>query len=194
MVFWGAFGRVSSALVSAMVIGASCLSGLAATLLAFNHIHALTLVFAAMLVGVVSDYAVHTLATGVGSGWMPTRRRIAELVRPLSVSMGTTVAGFTGLYFLGVDMFRQLAVFAGAGVATAWVLVLFVLAPLDRPPANAEQATDRFLRLSGWLESHALRPVAALAVGGVILVLTLFGALSARPLDDVRQVVTLIRH
>ncbi|ACT58988.1 MMPL family transporter [Hirschia baltica] len=182
------FGRMSNVFIVASLIILSCASGLAATLLVFSQIHMLVLVFAAMLVGVVADYAVHAMASGVGNGWPDMQQRKTHLWRPMTVSMLTTAAGFTGLMFLGVPMFRQLAVFAVTGVFTAWALVLFIFLPFDKPPHKNEDA----LRLR-WMRALALSmkllPVSknAALLASIIILLSSIGFIFAKPLDDVRQ-------
>ncbi|MFC7290853.1 MMPL family transporter [Hirschia litorea] len=186
--FWFVFGRVTNVLAVASLIAFSCLSGFAATLLIFQDIHMLVLVFAAMLVGVVADYAVHAMATGVNDNWPEEKFRRGHLWRPMTVSMLTTAAGFAGLVFLGVPMFRQLAVFAIIGIFTAWALVLFVFLPLDRVPKNGREVLSfRWMRVLSFA-SKALpvsRTAAYVALG--LGVITIGGFIFSRSLDDVRE-------
>ncbi|MAP94802.1 MAG: lipoprotein transmembrane [Ponticaulis sp.] len=186
-IFLYAFRRVRSLVLVTLLIGSSILTGLSVTLLVFSQIHLLVLVFAAMLVGIVADYAVHAMAARFSNDWPDPRTSRAFIRRPLTVSMVTTVAGFAGLWFLGVGMFAQLAVFAVSGILTAWLLVQWVLIPFDAPPSNTPKASESWrdrantaARILNW------RP--ALVVCAVLLVgMTIFGLFRYSVLDDVRQ-------
>ena len=185
--FLFAFRRPSAIVLVAALIGTSFLTGLAVTLLLFAEVHLLVLVFAAMLVGIVSDYAVHALAARASHGWPDAKASRTLIFRPLTVSMLTTMAGFAGLWLLGLSLFAQLAVFAISGIFTAWVLVLFVLVPLDlAPKASTKASQDWALRTDGVARHAPGRRVLALICAGLLLA-TLLGALHTTTLDDVRQ-------
>lgn len=191
ILFWFVFGRMSNVIVVASLIALSCVSGFATTLLFYSQIHMLVLVFAAMLVGVVADYAVHAMATGVGNDWPNEHYRRSHLLRPMTVSMLTTAAGFAGLMLLGVPMFKQLAVFAVSGVLTAWALVLFVFLPFDRAPKGDVLPLQlRWMRVLS-LAINSI-PVSlktfyiAVAIGSA----TLVGMIMSQSMDDVRQFQT----
>lgn len=185
--FLFAFRRPSAILLVAALIGASFLTGLAVTLLLFPQVHLLVLVFAAMLVGIVSDYAVHALAARASHGWPEAKASRALIFRPLTVSMLTTMAGFAGLWLLGLSLFAQLAVFAIAGILAAWALVLYVLVPLDLAPrAGAAAAQDWSERVDAVARYVPARRLLIFACAALLLA-TLLGALRVTTLDDVRQ-------
>jgi predicted exporter len=185
--FLFAFRRPSAILLVAALIGASFLTGLAVTLLLFSEVHLLVLVFAAMLVGIVSDYAVHALAARASHGWPDAKASRALIFRPLTVSMLTTMAGFAGLWLLGLSLFAQLAVFAIAGIFAAWALVLYVLVPLDLAPRASAMAkqdwSERVDAMARYVPDRRLLLFACAA----LLLATLLGVLRATTLDDVRQ-------
>lgn len=185
--FWFVFGRLSNIVATALLIGASCLSGFAVTLIVFEQVHMLALVFAAMLVGVVADYAVHAMAASTSCGWDALETRFKHLLRPMTISMLTTSAGFGGLAFLGVDLFRQLAIFAVFGVATAWALVLLVYLQLDRKPANAGMISTRWDRLNAWLDGVQPPALAGLGLGFLMFSMAMAGQTIGTTLDDVRR-------
>ncbi|WP_018996618.1 MMPL family transporter [Hirschia maritima] len=188
MLFWSVFGRVLNVIAVASLIALSCTSGLAATLMFYAEIHMLVLVFAAMLVGVVADYAVHAMATGVGNDWPSEMDRRRHLLRPMSVSMLTTAAGFAGLFFLGVPLFQQLAVLAIVGVFTAWALVLFIFLPLDKTPASNEGALRiRWMRTLSFATNFLPISMQSAVAAAVFIIIGGIGFLVAQPLDDVRR-------
>ncbi len=187
VLFFLVFGRIHNILATAALIGAASLSGLAVTLLVFSQVHMLAMVFAAMLVGVVSDYAVHAMAASASTGWRDNNASRAHLIRPMTISMLTTVAGFAGLVLLGVDLFRQLAVFAVTGVATAWVLVLFVYLKLGFAPANVDRAGRRWAGVMNLLRRRAKGGRWIALFGAVMAAGAVGGAVNGGVLDDVRQ-------
>lgn len=182
-----AFRRLSSVLLVVTLIGVSFLSGLCVTLFFFPKIHVLVMVFAAMLVGVVSDYAVHTFAARASNNWPGDAESRRLVRRPITVSMLTTAAGFAGLWFLGINLFAQLAVFAVTGVVAAWLLVQGVLVPLDIRPRAPERAAESWARrvrvINHLLPRGRVLPILSIA----FVLLTLGGVLRHTTLDDVRQ-------
>ncbi|WP_084419725.1 MMPL family transporter [Henriciella litoralis] len=187
LLFLFAFRRVSSIALVVALIGISFVTGFALTALVFGTIHLLVLVFAAMLVGVVSDYAVHTLAARASNHWPDDRSSRKLIAKPLTVSMLTTVAGFSGLWFLGLSIFAQLAVFAAGGVITAWFMVQYVLIPLDLRPRNVERAHDNWTRRVAMVARLMPQRIVLVGLGSVLLGATIGGVLFHTTLDDVRQ-------
>ncbi len=186
-IFLLAFLRASSTLWGVVLVYVGLAPGLAATMLVFGDIHMLVLVFAAMLIGVVSDYAVHTLATGPATTWAPTKERMHLVGRPITVSMATTALGFLALGIFGVRMFQQVAVLSAVGVASAWAFVLLVLIPIDRKPKHAGFYARWWSRLE---RARAAVAIPASIVWGSMLALaalSVWGAFHVRYLDDVRQ-------
>ncbi|MCI4643485.1 MAG: lipoprotein transmembrane [Hyphomonadaceae bacterium] len=187
LIFLFAFRRLGSLVLVSLLIGSSILAGLSATLLVFPKVHLLVLVFAATLVGIVADYAVHAMAARFSNDWPDAQTSRLLIRRPLTVSMLTTVIGFAGLLFLNVGMLAQLAVFAVSGIVSAWLLVQWVLIPFDTPPSNRgprKQAwtvrAERAGRLIGY------RPV-LIACSALFAGLTVLGIARHTTLDDVRR-------
>lgn len=185
--FFAAFRRVSSVLIALGLVGVGTTAGLAATLMVFPTVHVLVFVFAAMLVGVISDYAVHTMATGPATGWAPAGERQALVGRPITVSMATTVLGFGALAIFGVPLFQQVALLSGVGVITAWAFVLFVLIPLDRRPRAADRLQAAWTSLEDARDRLRIPPAASLAAVAVVAGLAIWGALNLKASDDVRD-------
>jgi len=185
--FWFVFRRGVNIIAVASLIGLAWLSGFAAALLVFETIHVLVLVFAAMLVGVVSDYAVHAMGASAAKGWADRSARLSHLARPMTISMLTTAAGFGGMSFLGVSLFQQFALFAVVGVITAWALVLMVLLPLDRAPGDRSKYMQHWQTAEGL--TARLSPPAPLVTGLAVCLLALaaIGLWRGNTLDDVRQ-------
>jgi predicted exporter len=187
LLFFAAFRTLRSVAQGMILVGIGLTGGLAATLLVFPSIHVLVFVFAAMLVGIVSDYAVHTLATGPATDWASTRERLRLVGRPITVSMATTVLGFASLALFGSTLFQQVALLAGVGVAIAWAFVLFVLTPLDRRPKNAEKLRAWWLQLERWREAVKIPGWLTWTATAGLGLLALVGVMKFAVLDDVRK-------
>ena len=91
--------------------------------------HVLTFVFGTTLIGLGVDYVYHVCAA----------EDIRTVRRPLASALVTTLACFVPLAFSSVTVLRQMALFTGAGLLTAWVVVMEAVAKpcvydVARPP------------------------------------------------------------
>jgi predicted exporter len=187
LLFFAAFRTVRSVVQGMALVGIGLAAGLAATLVVFPGVHVLVFVFAAMLVGIVSDYAVHTLATGPATDWADSAARLRLVGRPVTVSMATTVLGFGSLALFGVPLFQQVALLSGVGIVTAWAFVLWVLVPMDRRPGNAAALRTWWLKLERWRAGFRLPAALVWSSAALLLAASIYGATQIRFLDDVRQ-------
>ena len=85
-----------------------------AAVFAIGKPHVLTFVFGTSLIGLGVDYVYHAYAAEDGR----------TLKRPLSYALLTTLACFAPLAFSSVSVLRQMALFTGAGLVTAWAAVM----------------------------------------------------------------------
>lgn len=99
-------------LLLAQGIGALAAAG---TLFAFfPRPHVLTFVFGTSLIGLSVDYVYHARAAG----------DVRKILRPLALSLATTLACFAPLLFAAVSVLRQMAVFTSAGLLAVAVFVV----------------------------------------------------------------------
>lgn len=181
------FRRLQAVLGTLAVTGAGAIGSLGAALLVFPSVHLFVFLFGTALIGVTSDYALHYLATGPQTGWASRSERLRLVFRPLLVCVCTTALGFACLALFAVPLFKQVAVFAIAGLFTAWAFTITLLPFLDPKPHNSA-------RLSQWWEKLEA-PFAKLAwtrlrAGFTCLLLAglcVWGLSRYQPLDDVRQ-------
>lgn len=180
------FLRLKAALAAIGVVAYGLIVGIGAALLVFQSVNVLVFVFAAMLVGIASDYAIHALATGPATDWASAEERRRRLFRPTLVSLVTTVLGFAALALFGIPLLQQVAVMAAAGLFAAWAFVLYVIVPLDKAPANPERHAGQWRRLSDLrLRTHIPKP---LLIGAAVILaaLSIYGATRLTFADDVR--------
>ncbi len=101
----------------AAVVGGGILCGLSAAFLLFPTLHVLAFVMGSILIGIATDYAVHT-----STGGKPLRR----ILFPLLVGFVSTVAGFALFFAAPLLLLRQTGVFVASGLTGA-VLTAVVL-------------------------------------------------------------------
>lgn len=186
LLFWLAYRRFSSVLIAVASVYVGLVGGLAAALLVFPSVHVMVFVFGATLIGVVSDYAVHFLATGPATRWAGAAHRMSLVGRPITVSMITTALSFAAMALFNAPLFTQVAVFAAAGLITAWAFVLAVLPLIDTTPKNAEALAAYWRRLEDMRARFIVPPFLSAACAIVIAGAAIWGALHVTYLDDPR--------
>ncbi len=93
----------------------------AALFAVFGRPHVVTFIFGTSLIGLSVDYVYHALAGAASEG-------SRGVLKPLTLSMLTTVGGFLPLVFAAVPAIRQMAVFSITGVLSVYgFVVLFVV-------------------------------------------------------------------
>jgi predicted exporter len=186
VLFWLAFRRFSSVLIAVASVYVGLAGGLAAALILFPSVHVMVFVFGATLIGVVSDYAVHFLATGPATRWASARHRLSLVGRPITISMITTALSFAAMALFNAPLFAQVAVFAAAGLVTAWAFVLAVLPLIDSSPRNADPLAAHWTRLEDVRARIVVPPFLSAACAIVIAGAAVWGALHVTYLDDPR--------
>jgi predicted exporter len=170
-------------LFALFIVGTGVGAGALACLAIFGQVHLLTWVFGASLIGIAIDYALHVLASGIArEGWTPlvgTR----QVFKPTALGLLTSVLGFATLLLTPFPVLREIAVFAVAGLTTAWFLCMQTASGFLRgfvPPANSPfiAAINRITRFRYRLTS---RPLAAT----LIVALCIPGLLRLEPDDRI---------
>jgi predicted exporter len=187
LLFFLAFLRISHVGWGFLLVSIGLVPGFAVVLLMFKTVHVLVLVFAAMLIGIVSDYAVHTLATGPALNWPAAKARIAEVGRPISVSMVTSCLGFAALAMFGVPLFQEVAVLSVVGITSAWAFVMVVLLHVDGRPKRGDFYRSWWLKLERMRDGVKLPGWIVWPSSAVLLALMAYGATQITILDDVRK-------
>ncbi len=190
LIFWAVFGRLRAPLFAVATVFAGLSGGLAATLAVFGGVHVLALVFGSALTGIAADYAIHFMVTGLAEPGASGRARRQRIWRPMTVSLITSVCGFSAILLFSIPVMSQIAVFAAGGLITAWIFAMSVLPVVDKgaePPTRAARAlvsvAEWLLRpkLSGWPFALCVMAIVTVAVAG-------FARLTV--LDDVRAFQT----
>ena len=125
---------------------------LAVTLLVFDKLHLLTLVFGASLIGEAVDYSIQYFVVYLGAGRDWDARRGVHAVRPaLSVALATSLLGYAILMWVPFPALKQIACFAMAGIVTAFASVMWLLPALlpYAPQRSPRRLFGRAARLLG---------------------------------------------
>jgi predicted exporter len=187
IIYFLIFGTIRPALLAVLSIGSCLAVGCSTSLLLFDHIHVMVIVFATALIGMVVDYSTYYLITGVAypQGSITERRR--SIFRPLTIGMVTSVGAFLALIGSPISAFRQIAVLGGVGLFFAWALALYLLPFVEgkwrkqtRFARTVPVYIDRFLTIEP-------RPRHAIAIFGLITLAAVVAWNKGAVLDDVRS-------
>ena len=98
------------------------LTGFVATKLWFNSFQVITMVFSTTLIGIGIDYSYH---------YFFADKINKNFVKSLSFSLLTTIVPFMLLYFTGIELLEQVAVFTIFGLIGIYLTVLFIYPCFD---------------------------------------------------------------
>lgn len=189
LMMWLLFRSVGPLALSLTTVGCGIVCAIAAVLLADGRIHLITLVFGASLIGEAVDYAIQYFAARLDAGedWRANEGR-ARLLPGLAVALATSLIGYGALTLAPFPAIRQIALFAFAGLAAAWISVVLFLPLLARKPGNRRDVRLPQRLLAFW-QAHAT-PRRALLLATLLLLVSLPGWLRLSADDDVRQLIT----
>ncbi len=164
---------------------------LAVTLLVFDKLHLLTLVFGASLIGEAVDYSIQYFVVYLGAERDWDARRGARAVRPaLAVALTTSLLGYAILTWVPFPALKQIACFAMAGIVTAFASVMWLLpALLPSPPRRSPRRL--FVRAAQWLGvwHRAIGGRRAWFVAALLLAAAIPGWLRLTSDDDIHLLI-----
>lgn len=177
--------RVLLAFVPAAI---GVLAGLTACVAVFGHVHVMTLVLGASLIGVAIDYPLHLLSKSWTLQPWDSWRALRATFLGLTLGLLTNVIGYLALAFTPFPALKQVAIFSAAGLLGAYLSTLFLLPTLLgkatirpwQPPHTLAQ------HLLAWREALLRR----LSTPWLLLIFALFcagGLLQLSHKDDLRQ-------
>ncbi len=182
------FRTLKSLLGTFLVLAFAFATGTLATQMSFGYVHGLTLALGATLIGVCVDYPIHVMAHWRGR--QTDAEAVAKQLWPaLLMGGGTTVVGYLALAATGYPGFRQIAVFASAGIISALLMTRYGLPSFLGKSRNQKPLTVP--GLTAWLGLCRRYP---LGLKTAVLIL-LAGALVAIPrlqwLDDLERLTAI---
>lgn len=179
-----AFGSFRELAYGVVPIGVGIAWAILGTVLFFGHIHILTLVFGASLVGVCIDYSFHFFSHRLFSA--SSSMEVLKAVFPgITLGLCTSLLGYFALLIAPFPGLQQMAVFAGIGLLGAYLTVVFLFPML--PFAKRHVIVQRKIVYADWLVRYVnyFSPKLKWILLG-ITVLASFGIFRLHADDDVR--------
>ena len=183
---WLAFRSLRPRLLVTLsiVVGLAC--AVSVCMLVFHHLHVITLVFGASLVGVAENYGSNYYSSRLGRPLAERWQMLREQKPTLWLAMLTTVIGYSLLALAPFPGLRQIAVFSATGLLGAFLTVLYWFPALD----GGEMPFNHFASWLGGLRRHwprLGRNRASAVFMLAMLAVSAAGLLRLHASDDIRQ-------
>ncbi|HEX7634020.1 MAG TPA: MMPL family transporter [Noviherbaspirillum sp.] len=196
ILLWALFRSIRPLALGMITVAIGIICGMAAVLAVHGQIHIITVVFGASLIGEAIDYAIQYFAARLGAGpeWEP-RKGLRRILPGLIIALATSLIGYAALSLTPFPAISQIALFAFAGLAAAWLSVvlllpLFVRRPDKRDVEQTVRLPQRILRY--WRER--VTPGTALLLCVAVVAFSVPGWMKLAADDDVRQLVSRPPH
>ncbi|MFJ3045517.1 MMPL family transporter [Herbaspirillum chlorophenolicum] len=125
LLMWLCFRSLKPILYIATSIAIGCLGALSVCMLLFGHVHLLTLVFGASLVGIAQDYAIYFLCARLGTAQKTgSPQLLRQLLPGLALMLLAAAIGYLGMAVTPFPGLQQMAVFSVLGLVFAWFTVV----------------------------------------------------------------------
>lgn len=128
---------------------AGFVGALSVSFLVFGSVNVVVLVVGAILIGTSIDYAVHLIFKDQGASGFPTNRLVG-------FACFSTVAGFGVLLLADLELVRQIGVFVGAGLLSAYLMARVSIAANNVAVEAERDAVPTGGVVRGWLSLSVL--------------------------------------
>jgi|GEM_PF-4521541 len=172
--FFARFRSLRLLVLASIPLGFGMVGGLVAVVLIQGRVHALSLAFGAVLIGVGIDYPLYLLNSASmqsGEGLERMGRGLDDTWRSLWLGFATTALGFCVLLLSKFPGLRELGLFAGAGIATSFAATLVLLVPL-----SAKWGPQQWRKIPSWMPKLKLRVLVPSVAWGVALAIVVGAA------------------
>lgn len=191
LLFLFAFRRIKPLLLSLLSIGYGCLVALVVNHFLFGKIHLMTLVFGASLIGVSVDYSLHYLCkyqelSQVSDAKNRALHVLEKLLPALSLSLITSVLGYSSLLSTPLPGLQQIALFSMMGLCGSWIFLVVLYPLLMRQSLPEPSAFITRCASCGWLLWAQLQGKARAFIFAAMALLFIAGAVSVNLSSDVR--------
>ncbi|WP_263143829.1 MMPL family transporter [Pseudomonas sp. RIT-PI-AD] len=184
--------RVLLALLPALV---GVLAGAVACVALQGHIHVLTLVLGASLIGVAIDYPLHYLSKSWTLQPWDTWRALRATLPGLTLGLATNAIGYLALSFTPFPALTQVAIFSAAGLLGSYLCAVCLLpALLGRAPIVPWPAPLRFAEALLALRRRLLRRLPTPWLFAALALFCLGGIAQLSLKDDLRQWIARAPH
>lgn len=162
------------------------------TVLAFDQIHVITLVFGASLLGEAVDYSIQYFAARLdAAGTWNAERGLRAVLPGLTIALLTSVLGYAALALAPFPALRQIALFSIVGLAVAYLTVALLIPTFAQSPAKYQPQAMLHAAAAWWTRAESFRGARVRAAVALVL-----GAICAPGLfqltaaDDVRLLIS----
>ncbi len=165
-----------------------CVAALGASLLLFEKVHLLTLVFGTSIIGVAVDYGILFVSgCTTDEPWDAGDQR-RQILPAVALAVVTSLLAYAALAAMPLPILRQMGLFTMIGLISAWLTAMLwvPLLATNMPRASGDAVSGLLLACRrAWPRVESSRPLAvALAAGAV---LSLVGISRLRADDDLKQ-------
>lgn len=132
-IFVARFRSLRLLVIASVPLGFGIIGGLTSVSVILGHVHALTFAFGSVLIGIAIDYPIYLLnAASVQAGGPLDRMSVGlrESWRSLWLGFITTMIAFALMLLSKFPGLRELALFAGAGIAVAFAATMVLVVPI----------------------------------------------------------------
>jgi predicted exporter len=175
-----------------LAIGAGIVCAFAGSLLVFERIHVVALLFGVSLIGVSVDYSLQYFCEYFDAEAADPSARLQRVLPGVAIGIATTLIGYCTLLLAPFAGLRQVAAFSLIGLAASVTTVVLWYPLLDAK--RAPTGDGRFLKLAGyhWMlwERPSLRSLRR-SIFGICAVGALAGLFFLKTDDDVRHLQSL---
>ena len=168
----------TSIILTTICIFSGVAAGFLVTVIVFQRIHILTVVFGASLIGIAADYALHYLAHSRSEGWLP-EQALEKVYKALKLSMFSSVVAFSSLLILPFPAIQQIGLFMASGLICSFFTVCLLFPAFFKGLRNPAKLAGIWTR-PRWYWRHAGITVIAL------IVIASASILRTSKVDDVR--------
>lgn len=174
-IFLARFRSLRLLVIASVPLAFGVLGGVTAVVLVHGRIQALTFAFGSVLIGIALDYPIYLLNSASAQTGAALERMslgLKESWRSLWLGLSTTMIAFALMLLSRFPGLRELALFAGSGIAIAFACTIVLVVPI-----GARWGMQRLSSIPSWMLSLGAikhRPRLARAVVGGLVVFAAF--------------------
>lgn len=194
VLFLAVFRRSLRQLLIMLPIATGMVFALAVSLIVFENIHLISLVFGVSLIGVSIDYAIHySCANSNLSGSRDGNEAISKVHAALTLGLLTSIAGYLTLTTTTFPALRQMATIAIAGLIGAYLTVVLWLPFLLGKPQHVRVPISNVVqRYTNWITGFRKAPLWLVVTALVTLLLLVVATKQGN--DDIKIMRASMPH
>ncbi|MCL1124595.1 MMPL family transporter [Shewanella surugensis] len=187
---WFAFRSIMPLLIALLTLTTGFLFALIGTLLVFNQIHLLTLVFGTSLIGIAIDYSFHFYCERLQHQTLSASNTVKHIFPAISLALLTSVLAYLSMGLAPFPGMQQVAIFCASGLIGAYLTLILAYPLLAQSPLPtskkqlvlATQYQTMLTRFSHGL-SHQQLTISLI----ILFAFCSYGLLHLKSNDDIRQ-------